>query len=333
MIKYRQPELAKTRAGRNRTLTVTPAEAAVLRRQLLPQPAWGQQPEGIIWGDFLAVAPDLPERFVDLLFLDPPYNLDKQFHGSGFKKLTVDEYSGWLDGVIQATLRLLKPQASVYICGDWLTSASIFQVASAYFTVRNRITWEREKGRGAKANWKNCSEDLWFCTVDKKHYTFNADAVRLRRRVIAPYRDNRGRPKDWSETAAGNFRDTAASNLWTDITIPFWSMPENTDHPTQKSEKLLAKIILASSNAGDMVFDPFCGSGTTAAVAAKLGRRTLGIDLNEQYCLWAQKRLVQSAADSVVQGFCDGVFWERNTLPLQRAEQSKPDRQGPDADK
>lgn len=326
MVEYRLEIKQKARAKRNRTLTITEAEAAALKGQLTTIETAAQSLQGIVWGDYFEVVKALPDQFVDLLFLDPPYNLDKSFHGVGFKKSTVDDYSIWLDRVLKESVRLLKPNASVYICGDWLTSASIFQVAASYFTVQNRITWEREKGRGAKTNWKNCSEDVWFCTVDKKDYTFNADAVRLRRRVIAPYRDNSGKPKDWAETAAGNFRDTAPSNLWSDLTIPFWSMPENTDHPTQKSEKMLAKIILASSNAGDVVFDPFVGSGTTAVVARKLGRRFLGVDLNELYCLWAQKRLNHAETDTNIQGFSDGVFWERNTLQLQMTEQAKAEK-------
>jgi site-specific DNA-methyltransferase (adenine-specific) len=149
-------------------------------------------------------------------------------------------------------------------------------------------------------------------------YTFNVDAVKLRRRVIAPYTDAEGQPKDWSRTSAGSFRDTHPSNLWTDITIPFWSMPENTDHPTQKSEKLLAKLILASTNPGAYVLDPFLGSGTTSVVAKKLGRSFVGIEIDEDYCLLAAKRLEQAEINPQIQGFSDGVFWERNTLNLQR---------------
>lgn len=89
----------------------------------------------------------------------------------------------------------------------------------------------------------------------------------------------------------GDFRDTCPSNIWSDITVPFWSMPENTDHPTQKSEKLIAKFLLASSNAGDLVLDPFLGSGTTSVVAKKLGRRAVGIELSEEYCLLTERRL------------------------------------------
>jgi site-specific DNA-methyltransferase (adenine-specific) len=145
-------------------------------------------------------------------------------------------------------------------------------------------------------------------------YTFNVDSVKLRRKVIAPYKDMNGTPKDWSDTQDGKFRDTHPSNFWTDITIPFWSMPENTDHPTQKSEKLLAKLILASTQPGDLVLDPFLGSGTSSVVARKLGRRFLGVELVEEYALLAERRLQLARQDRTIQGYVDGVFWERNTL-------------------
>ena len=96
---------------------------------------------------------------------------------------------------------------------------------------------------------------------------FNVEAVKVKRRVVAPYKDVTGEPKDWEETADGNYRLTHPSNFWTDITVPFWSMPENTDHPTQKPEKLIAKLVLASSQQDAVVFDPFLGSGTTSVVA------------------------------------------------------------------
>jgi site-specific DNA-methyltransferase (adenine-specific) len=214
--------------------------------------------------------------------------------------------------VVLSLKPLLKPTATIYICGDWYSSTSIFSVASKYFCVRNRITWEREKGRGAKSNWKNSSEDIWFCTVSD-NYTFNVDAVKLRRKVLAPYRQN-GKPKDWEETNQGNFRDTFPSNLWTDLTVPFWSMPENTEHPTQKPEKLLAKLILASTNPGNVILDPFLGSGTTSVVAKKLDRNYIGIELNEEYCLLAEKRLGLAETNKTIQGLKDNVFWERNSI-------------------
>lgn len=257
------------------------------------------------------VLPYLPDGFVDLLIADPPYNRRKDFNGSAFQPTSSQEYQTWLATWISHLPRLLKPNASIYICCDWQSSNAIYEVFSQYFQVRNRITWEREKGRGAKRNWKNASEDIWFGTVGDD-YTFNLEAVKLQRRVRAPYRDSAGNPKDWQATTQGNFRATHPSNLWTDISVPFWSMPENTDHPTQKPEKLIAKLILASTHPGDVVFDPFLGSGTTSVVAKKLGRRYLGIEQEALYCCWAQKRLALSEENRSIQGYESGFFWERN---------------------
>ncbi|MDF1660808.1 MAG: site-specific DNA-methyltransferase [Planctomycetota bacterium] len=313
----------KKRAPRNRTIVLEDGDRETLLPRLIPRPEQGkfiEAPEGVICGDHREWLPLFPEAFVDLLFLDPPYNMDKSFNGWKFSQRTVANYTEWLDGVLQALKPCLKKTATIYICGDWRSSHSIFEAASRHFVVRNRVTWEREKGRGSKRNWKNSSEDIWFCTAGDK-YTFNVDAVKLRRRVIAPYKNANGKPKDWEKTDSGNFRDTHPSNLWTDISIPFWSMPENTDHPTQKSEKLLAKLILASSDQKDFILDPFLGSGSSAVVAKKLGRRYLGLELNEEYALLSLKRLHGAGVGHDIQGYSKGVFWERNTLASQRKKQ------------
>ena len=284
----------KTRAPRNRTIALTAEEKARYKTRLIRLDA-PVSAETIlnqtICQNLFDLLDLLPDHFVDLLFLDPPYNLAKSFNGLNFSTL--------------------KSTASIYLCGDWQSAAAIQRVAQKYFIVRNRITWEREKGRGAKTNWKNASEDIWFCTVANE-YTFNVEAVKLRRRVIAPYTED-GQPKDWNESSKGRFRLTHPSNLWTDLTVPFWSMPENTDHPTQKPEKLLAKIILASSKPGEVVLDPFLGSGTTSVVAKKLGRQYVGIELDEIYCCLCEKRLELAETDNRIQGYEAGVFWERNS--------------------
>lgn len=326
----------KTKSSRNKTIDLTDAEKSLFRKNLIALPERvGRSPDyplfrsvkdikcGTYHGDFGDLERILPPSCVDLLILDPPYNLAKEFNGRKFAKQDVDEYTQWLDGVISELKSLLTADASIYICGDWYSSVSIYTAASRHFKVRNRITWEREKGRGAKSNWKNSSEDIWFCTMSDS-YTFNVDKVKMRRKVIAPYRDETRAPKDWDDTDDGAYRDTHPSNIWTDISIPFWSMPENTEHPTQKSEKLIAKLILASSNEGDLVLDPFLGSGTSSVVAKKLGRRYFGCEMDDYYCLVAEKRLQMADKDRRVQGFTDGVFWERNTLAQQQSK-AKPE--------
>jgi site-specific DNA-methyltransferase (adenine-specific) len=310
----------KPRAPRNRTIEVLAHEALGLDDQViaLSGPASASDIRNrIICQDLFQIIDWLPRNCVNLLFIDPPYNLTKRFNTNTFRERSIHGYASWLESWLVRLLPTLTANASVYICGDWRSSAAIHFVAEKHLHIRNRITWEREKGRGSETNWKNCSEDVWFCTASDE-FVFNLDAVKLKRRVIAPYTEN-GKPKDWNKTESGNYRLTHPSNLWTDITIPFWSMPENTDHPTQKPEKLLAKIILASSQPGDLLLDPFVGSGTSAVVAKKTGRNFVGIEVDRSYCLLAQKRLMIAAQDGGIQGYSEGVFWERNSLVDQRA--------------
>lgn len=265
----------------------------------------------VICGDTFEVCDRLPKGFVDLLIVDPPYNLAKDYHGNRFCATDDEKYRAFTSKWLDAVAPLLKPCASVYVCCDWRSGMVIADELQKRFVLRERITWQREKGRGAEKNWKNSMEDIWFATVSDE-YKFNLDAVKLRRRVLAPYKAD-GAPKDWEETEDGKFRDTCPSNFWDDISVPYWSMPENTAHPTQKPEKLLAKLILASSDEGDVIFDPFGGSGSTAVTAKKLGRRYLSVEQNPLYCAWSAKRLELADADRTIQGYVDGVFWERNT--------------------
>lgn len=313
----------RLRAPRNRTLTLSEAERRRYSDQLLRAPWPRSEPltDRIICADFASACAGLPNDFADLLILDPPYNLTRAFGSEFFREMSLDDYENYFEDCLIKCLPHLKKSSTLYVCGDWKSSAALHRVLERHVVVRNRITWEREKGRGAKANWKNASEDIWFCTISDE-YCFDVGVVKLKRKVIAPYREN-GAPKDWEKTRDGDFRLTHPSNLWTDLTVPFWSMPENTDHPTQKPEKLIAKLILASSRAGDFVFDPFLGSGTTAVVARKLGRRFLGIEQDETYCCMAAKRLALSQMNKEIQGYSGGVFWERNSLNAGRS-QTKP---------
>ncbi len=310
--------MTQMKSGRNKTIdTAVDEGAAYLDRCItVGKPAsLDEILDKTIHGDAFDVLGKLPEKFADLLIVDPPYNLNKDFHGSKFKKSPDAVYEEYTESWVNAVLPCLKDTASVYVCCDWASSPVIANVLKKHFLIRNRITWQREKGRGTENNWKNGMEDIWYATVSDS-FRFNADAVKIRRRVVAPYRTD-GKPKDWEETAEGRFRDTFPSNFWDDISIPYWSMPENTAHPTQKPEKLLAKLILASSDRGDVVLDPFLGSGSTSVTAKKLGRRYVGIEINERYCVWTEQRLENAGSDPSVQGYTDGVFWERNTSAAQ----------------
>lgn len=305
----------KERAANNRTLTLESEEIEGLKSRLLTESNISAETDIVnrtLNGDILKMLEFVPDGFADLIIIDPPYNLSKNFNGMKFASRSQEGYDEYLATWFPAVCKKLKSNGSLYICGDWKCTSSLQSAVEKELTVLNRITWQREKGRGAKSNWKNGMEDIWFAVKNPADYYFDVEAVKMKRKVLAPYKAD-GKPKDWDEESEGNFRLTYPSNFWDDISVPFWSMPENTDHPTQKPEKLYAKLILASSRPGDIVFDPFLGSGTASVVAKKLGRRFCGIEQNEEYCLWAEKRLALAETDKSIQGYSDGVFWERNS--------------------
>lgn len=263
-----------------------------------------------IIGDTFEVLKNVKDDSIDLIIVDPPYNLRKNYHGNVFSEKKSLEYREYTKKWIALLNPKLKKSGSIYICCDWKSSLIIGPVLSEYFNIRNRITWQREKGRGAKNNWKNSMEDIWYATKSDE-YTFNIDDIKVRKRVIAPYKED-GKAKDWRQVGDIKYRYTHPSNFWDDISIPFWSMAENTAHPTQKPEKLMAKLILASSNKNDLILDPFMGSGTTSVVAYKLERRFIGVEQNELYVAWAGKRMENAKENKNIQGYEEGIFFERN---------------------
>ena len=307
--------MPKHRAVRNRTITINTNEVPSLEAMVsaMDDLRTGFRDDVLVNGNLFDCIDLVPDEYFDLIIIDPPYNLDKNFHGKKFSSMKADNYEQYLCSWFYKVCDKLKPTGSLYMCGDWKCSSTMQRVIEERLTILNRITWQREKGRGAKSNWKNGMEDIWFAVKDPKHYTFNVDAVMMKRKVLAPYRVD-GQPKDWDDTADGKFRLTYPSNFWDDISVPFWSMPENTDHPTQKPEKLYAKLILASSNPSNRIFDPFSGSGTTAVVAKKLNRHFCCIEINREYCLWTAKRLLLADSNPTIQGYADHVFWERNSI-------------------
>ncbi len=302
------------KSERNKTIDFPIEQAGAYLEGVIKEESVEEIPvNSTVMGDAFRTIEKIKDKSVDLLIVDPPYNLDKDFHGNTFKKRGGDDYLEYTLSWINAVKPKLKDTASIYVCCDWKSALTIGVAIDKNFKLRNRITWQREKGRGAKSNWKNSMEDIFFATVSDK-YTFNLDAVKQRKKVLAPYKVD-GKPKDWEETKDGKFRDTCPSNFWDDIAVPYWSMSENTAHPTQKPEKLIAKLILASSNVGDLVLDPFAGSGTTGVVAKKLDRRYINLEQNPLYCAWGEKRLKEAEKDKGIQGYENGVFYERNSRP------------------
>lgn len=275
---------------RNKTIQVSSEEREELSQKILI--GYSEDIiDKIICGDCLKLLDDIPNEFFDIIFLDPPYNISKQYGDSKFGKKNDEAYRKWVESWMVKVVSKLKQSGSLYCCCDWRCSYIFHEVLSKYLVVKNRISWKRDKGRGAKKNWKNNCEDIFFCVANPDNYFFDVEAVKVRKEVIAPYRQD-GVAKDWKEDETGRYRMTYPSNIWTDLVVPFWSMAENTPHPTQKPEKLLERIILASCPKGGIVFDPFLGSGTSAVVAKRLDRNFVGIEKEMDYCLIAQKRLI-----------------------------------------
>ena len=225
------------RAPRNRTLTCSPEELLEFSKAILHvEESVGRQDINgqLIGGDFFEIAAYLPKHFIDLLILDPPYNLTKNYNGNYFRRLDNDSYISWFRKAIKLLIPMMKPSATVYVCSDWKTSTLVLPVLEERFFVRNRITWEREKGRGAGVMEEQYQKISGF--AQSEDYYFDVDAVKLKRKVLAPYRV-KGEPKDWKQESDGNYRLTHPSNIWTDLTVPFWSMLRTlrTQHKSPKS--------------------------------------------------------------------------------------------------
>ena len=298
----------------NRTITLSAEEIELVAPKI--DHIFIENKNQIIHGDFNEINKTIPDKYFDLIIIDPPYNLTKKYGENTFKAMLDDEYIEYSLLIFKKCLRKLKPTGTMYVCGDWKTSylqrrALEYCENDMLCDVINRITWARDKGRGSINNWKNNIEDIYMVVKDKSNYYFDVESVKIQKKVLAPYKDKNGNNKDWEYTEEGKLRMSYPSNIWFDITIPFWSMPENTDHPTQKSEKLFAKLILASSKIGDKIYEPFAGVCTAGVVANKLGRNYTCVELENEYCQIGQYRLDKSNINKNIQGYEDGIFRDK----------------------
>ena len=181
--------MATEKAGRNKTIDTPLSEGQIYLDRCIAVTQKQTDLSGVldktIIGNMLDTCSLLPAKSIDLIIADPPYNLTKSFNGTTFAKKKNADYEEYTRKWLSAIKPLLKSGGSIYICCDWETSLIIGRVLGEFFHIRNRITWQREKGRGAKANWKNGMEDIWFAT-NSNNYILNLDAVKIIKKVIAP---------------------------------------------------------------------------------------------------------------------------------------------------
>jgi site-specific DNA-methyltransferase (adenine-specific) len=254
----------------------------------------------LFWGDSLAWLKGLESESVDLVFADPPYNI-KKADWDNFE--SQEQYVAWSRDWLQEASRVLKRTGTLYVCGYSEILADVKVAAMPFFKGCRWIIWHYKNKANLGGDWGRSHESIVHFRKSKE-FVFNIDEIRI------PYGAHTLKYPSHPQAETSNFSKHGNSKLrenWIpnpkgakpkdvmDIPTTCNGMGEKTPHPTQKPEELLRKLVLASSNPGDLVIDPFSGSGTTAVVADQLGRRWAACDCNIEYNEWAIKRL-----DSVI---------------------------------
>lgn len=255
-----------------------------------------RHPNGEIWvGDAIAWLESLGSETVDLIFADPPYNI-KKAEWDSFE--SQQAYVEWSMRWIEQAARVLKPTGTLYVCGFSEVLADLRLPAARYFKGCRWLVWHYKNKANLRNDWGRSHESILHFRQSKE-FTFNVDDVRI------PYgnhtlkypehpqaetsqygRGSKDKGRKWHPHPRG-----AKPRDVIEIPTTCNGMHEKTPHPTQKPEELLRRLVLASSNEGDFVVDPFLGSGTTAVVAEQLGRKWMGCDISFEYCTWAVNRL------------------------------------------
>ncbi|MBI3152953.1 MAG: adenine-specific DNA-methyltransferase [Chloroflexi bacterium] len=242
----------------------------------------------IILGDALESLKSLiPDKTIDLIFADPPYNIGKDFNGRKDKWISEEAYLDWCHKWLDLCIQKLKPNGSFYV----MTSTQAMPFFDIYLRkkldILSRIVWHYDSsGVQAKRYYGSMYEPILFCVKDKESYTFNSKSVLVEaktgaKRKLIDYRKS---------TPTVYNSQKVPGNVWGFPRVRY-RMDEYENHPTQKPVALLERIILASSNPGDSILDPFSGTFTTSFVAKNLGRQSIGIEIEEEYVKIGLRRL------------------------------------------
>ena len=234
----------------------------------------------IYQGDALEILEnEIKDSSIDLIFVDPPYNIGKNFNGLKDKWATDEDYLNWCYKWIDLCISKLKPSGSFYI----MTSTQYMPFFDIYLRpkieILSRIVWSYDSsGVQARSFYGSMYEPILFCVKDKKNYTFNSDDIKVEaktgaKRKLIDYRKNPPQPYS---------NEKVPGNVW-DFPRVRYRMAEYENHPTQKPVALLERIIKASTNPNNIVLDPFSGTFTTSYVAKKLGRKSIGIEINDEF--------------------------------------------------
>lgn len=242
-----------------------------------------------------AISNYIPDKSIDLIFLDPPYNIGKKFSNFSDNWDNEQDYINWIYLILSECNRVLKPNGSLYLMTGTQYMPYFDLYVRQYFTILSRIIWSYDSsGVQAKKYFGSMYEPILYCVKDKNNYTFNSQDIMVEaktgsQRQLIDYRKD---PPQLYNT------QKVPGNVW-DFTRVRYKMGEYENHPTQKPESLLNRIILASSNEGNTVLDPFSGTFTTAAVCKKLYRNSISIESQDEYINIGLKRVFENKFELV----------------------------------
>lgn len=248
---------------------------------------FGNELHKIIWGDALEALSTLPNNSIDLIFADPPYNIGKNFNGHVEKWKTEESYLEWCYKWLNLCIVKLKPHGSLYV----MTATQFMPFFDIYLRkklyILSRIVWNYDSsGVQAKNYYGSMYEPILFAVKDKENYTFNSNEILVEAKTGA-----KRKLIDYRKAVPTVYNSQKVpGNVW-DIPRVRYRMDEYENHPTQKPIALLERIIQASSNYGDIILDPFSGTFTTCYVAKELGRKSIGIELQDEYVKIGLRRL------------------------------------------
>jgi DNA modification methylase len=251
----------------------------------------------VLTGDCLRVLAQMPAASVDLAFADPPFNIGYEYDLYDDRRSSGD-YLAWTERWLAAVKRVLKPTGSFFVAiGDEYAAEHKVRMDALGFTLRNWIVWHYTFGVNCKKKFNRSHAHIFYYVADPNRFTFNPEPVRVPSARMTTYADRRANPvgklpdDTWvlrPQESDSHFQ--SESDTWY-VPRVCGTFKERVEHPCQMPEAVLERIIQVASNPGDLVLDPFAGSGTTLAAAKKLGRRCVGIELSEDYAEGVRRRL------------------------------------------
>ena len=241
-------------------------------------------------GDIIEVLKSdlIPEKSVDLIFADPPYNIGKNYNGRKDRWPSHTAYKKWFEQWLELAISKLKDDGTMYVMAATQFFSDYDSFLKNKIFILSRIIWAYDSsGVQAKKNYGSLYEPILFCVKDKFKYTFNAQEILVKTktgagRKLMDYRSNP--PKPYND-------EKVPGNVWQFNRVRY-RMDEYEEHPTQKPQLLLERIIKASSNKDDVVLDLFSGTFTTSFVAKDLGRKSIGIEIDEEFVKIGLRRLI-----------------------------------------